>query len=167
MATMNKDAFNIAKEWYNDDTTTKKERALLKRMFPELKESEDERVIKRIKTAVESYWSDEPLYEILAWLEKKGEQKPADLPKGEDYGIDGLYHAIEILEKTLGKVDGYQTDGGILEHKCAITAVKELYEQAALREEEEQTFYKSVEALEDFGKFELADWLKDHKDRLV
>lgn len=30
-------------------------------------------------------------------------------------------------------------------------------------EEDEQTFIKSVEALEDFGKFELADWLKEHK----
>ena len=56
-------------------------------------------------------------------LEKQLEKK---LPKGEDYGIDGLYHAIRILEKTLGKVDGYQTDDGILEHQCAISAVKEL-----------------------------------------
>ena len=48
---------------------------------------------------------------------------------GEDYGIDSLYHAQRILEKTLGKVDGYQTDDGILSHKCAITAVKKLYEQ--------------------------------------
>ena len=48
---------------------------------------------------------------------------------GEDYGIDGLWHAQKILEKTLGKVDGYQTDDGILSHKCAITAVNKLYKQ--------------------------------------
>lgn len=48
---------------------------------------------------------------------------------GEDYGIDSLFHAQRILEKTLGKVNGYQTDDGILEHKCAISAVKKLYEQ--------------------------------------
>ena len=48
---------------------------------------------------------------------------------GEDYGIDSLFHAQRILEKTLGKVDGYQTDDGILSHKCAITAVKKLYAQ--------------------------------------
>ncbi len=47
----------------------------------------------------------------------------------EDYGIDSLFHAQRILEKTLGKVDGYQSDDGILEHKCAISAVKKLYEQ--------------------------------------
>ena len=33
---------------------------------------------------------------------------------------------ITILEKTLGEVDGYQSDDGILEHKCAITAVRDL-----------------------------------------
>jgi hypothetical protein len=48
---------------------------------------------------------------------------------GEDYGIDGLWHAKNILEKTLGKVDGYQTDDGILDHKCAISAVSKLYKE--------------------------------------
>ena len=52
---------------------------------------------------------------------------------GEDYGIDSLYHAKQILEKTLGEVDGYQTDDGILDHKCAITAIKKLYEQKPVK----------------------------------
>ena len=57
----------------------------------------------------------------------------------KDYGIDSLYHAQRILEKTLGKVDGYQSDDGILEHKCAISAVKKLYEQKpAWKREDEQ-----------------------------
>ena len=47
----------------------------------------------------------------------------------KDYGIDGLYHAQRILEKTLGKVNGYQTDDGILDHKAAITTIRKLYEQ--------------------------------------
>lgn len=55
--------------------------------------------------------------------------KSVELTKGEDYGIDGLYAAIDILQKTLGDVDGYQSDDGILEHKCAISAVKELSKQ--------------------------------------
>ena len=42
---------------------------------------------------------------------------------------DGLYYAKTILEKTLGKVEGYQTDDGIIEHKSAINAVKKLCEQ--------------------------------------
>lgn len=71
------------------------------------------------------------------------EQKPAELPKGEDYGIDGLYHAIRILEETLGSVDGYQSDDGILEHKCAISAVKQLAKQNnAWNEEDEKMLNK-------------------------
>lgn len=34
-------------------------------------------------------------------------------------------------------------------------------------EEDEQTFIKSVETLEYLGKFELADWLKDHKNQFL
>mgnify|MGYP006992109972 CR=1 FL=1 len=45
-------------------------------IFPELKEIEDEKIINRIKKAVKVYWSDEPLDEILAWLEKQGETSP-------------------------------------------------------------------------------------------
>lgn len=52
---------------------------------------------------------------------------------GEDYGIDGLWHAMNILERTLGKVDGYQTDDGFLSHQCAITAIKKLYEQKSAK----------------------------------
>lgn len=75
---------------------------------------------------------------------RETEQKPSDLPKGEDYGIDGLYHAIRILEDTLGKVDGYQTDDGILEHKCAINAVKELYEQKPAWSEKDETTKNNI-----------------------
>ena len=48
---------------------------------------------------------------------------------GDDYGIDSLWHAKKILEETLGEVKGYQSDDGILEHKCAISAVDRLYKQ--------------------------------------
>ena len=73
--------------------------------------------------------SDIVLNAILNAFKWQKEQKLTELPKSEDYGIDGLYAAVDILQKTLGEVDGYQTDDGILEHKCAISAVKELYGQ--------------------------------------
>ena len=65
----------------------------------------------------------------------------------EDYGIDGLWHAKNILEKTLGKVEGYQTDDGILDHKCAITAVDKLYKQkpAGWSEEDEHWRQKVID----------------------
>ena len=61
--------------------------------------------------------------EYFAWVEKQGEQKAIEEVNGEDYGIDGLWHAQRILEKTLGSVGGYQSHDGILDHKAAITAV--------------------------------------------
>ena len=73
----------------------------------------------------------EKMYEAgYEWDETKKKLKRIEEEyDGEDYGIDSLFHTQRILEKTLGKVDGYQTDDGILSHKCAITAVKKLYAQ--------------------------------------
>lgn len=61
---------------------------------------------------------------------------------GDDYGIDSLWHAKNILEKTLGEVEGYQTDDGILDHKCAISFIDKLYKQkpAEWSEEDESNF---------------------------
>jgi hypothetical protein len=97
--------------------------------------------------------------------------KSVELPKGEDYGIDGLYAAVDILKKTLGKVDGYQSDDGILEHKCAISAVKKLYEQNPWSEEDEKNYDISLKILCASNKSEklinnLYDWFKSLKDRV-
>ena len=102
---------------------------VLRQQFPELKESEDEKIRKELYEFIKVNSPTEDANRFIAWLEKQKEQKPAELPKSEDYGIDGLYAAVDILQKTLGEVEGYQSDDGILEHKCAISAVKELYEQ--------------------------------------
>ena len=69
------------------------------------------------------------------WQLQKIENESAEEFNGEDYGIDSLWHAQRILENTLGKVEGYQSDDGILEHKCAISAVKKLYKQKPWSEE--------------------------------
>lgn len=97
--------------------------------FHELKESEseDEKIRNEIIDFIYDKTDTRELREKsnswLTWLEK---QKPMEDFNGDDYGIDSLQHAITILEKTLGEVEGYQTDDGILEHKCAITAVRKL-----------------------------------------
>ena len=101
---------------------------------------------------------------------------------GEDYGIDGLYHAQRILEKTLGSVEGYQSDDGILEHKCAISAVKKLYEQnPAWSKEDGMILLLIVNSLKfirdtlshddkytvDVGSFEgQIEWLKSIQNRV-
>ncbi len=126
----------------------------------EQKESEDEKVRKAIWQVLSKGESTKvlnamgvQLSDAFAYLEKQKEQKPAELPKSEDYGIDGLYAAIDILQKTLGEVEGYQSDDGILEHKCAISAVKELYEQqpAGWSEEEEKDIQEASDYLRDYA----------------
>lgn len=108
---------------------------------------------------------------IKELIEKQSEKKPTNLAKGEDYGIDGLYNAIRILEKTLGKVDGYQTDDGILEHECAISAVKKLYEQKPAWSEENEVKMKELISYLVKKKSRETDgyaiWLKFLKFRLL
>ena len=41
--------------------------------------------------------------------------------------IDGIYHALKMLEISLGTVDGYQSEDGIFKHKCAINKVMLIY----------------------------------------
>lgn len=110
--------------------------------------------------------------------EKKELTKIYEEVNGEDYGIDSLYHAQRILEKTLGSVEGYQSDDGILVHKAAISTGKKLYELKPVEwsEEDEKmveniidTINMSIEDcdVDDIGtkaRFSLEkerDWLKN------
>lgn len=164
-------------------------RADVQDFFPELAESEDEEIRKELCKDIWNYIPYEKAQKYITWLKKQGEkleiQKETDLPKGEDYGIDALWHAQRILEKTLGEVNGYQSDDGILEHKCAISAIKELYKRKPYwSEEDEKTvngiidymkpmpiFFDSTngksgkEYTKEFIK-EAIKWLKSLKDRI-
>ena len=104
------------------------------------------------------------------------EQKPVEEVNGEDYGIDGLYAAMDILNKTLGQVEGYQSDDGILEHKAAMTAIKKLYKQKPVEwSEEDEKNYKSLENLLNEascysctdGSEKLLNWLKSLRPQKV
>lgn len=100
----------------------------------------DEKIRKAIISILKGetgYTTKEVTDKYITWLKKQGE-KVTNI-NGEDCGIDGLYHAIKILERTVGRVTGYQSDDGILEHKAAINAVKDLYEKQG--EIEPKTLY--------------------------
>ena len=112
------------------------------------------------------------------WDEEKKELKKIEDEEynGEDYGIDCLFHAQRILEKTLGRVEGYQTDDGILSHKCAITAVKKLYRQKPTWSEEDEHKVKDIIYFLDTAKKHYAstveldaciDWLKSLKQKII
>ena len=52
-------------------------------IFPQLRESDDERIRKELVEAFEAYdiessWNGIPVRSVLAWLEKQKEQKPVD-----------------------------------------------------------------------------------------
>lgn len=101
------------------------------------------------------------------WDAEKKELKKTDEEfNGEDYGIDSLFHAQRILEKTLGKVEGYQSDDGILAHKCAVTAVNKLYKQKPAWSEEDERIYQSIiddTVQENQLDIKQIDWLKSIK----
>ena len=105
--------------------------------------------------------------------EQKPEHNVEGLARGEDYGIDGLWHAINILEKTFGDVSGYQSDDGILEHECAISAVKELYDKKPTWSENEIkmldnliTYLNGSKGLLEETKSIYTDLLKSLKERI-
>ena len=190
---------------------------VVERYFPELAESEDERIRKSL---IDMLKNDEKCYlKEIAWLEKQGESteiNPSEfdlrlnkllkqfesmpkeeltsilsfylnvvqndgtykeekqgeqkqLAKGEDYGIDGVYAAIDILKKTFGKVDGYETDDGKLEHECAISAVEQLSKQKKTAEwsEEDEGMLKSILNEYKSMQIEKRKWLRFLKDRVL
>ena len=89
-----------------------------------------------------------------------------------DYGLE---IAETILEETLGKVEGYQSDDGIREHQTAIQAVKDaMKEQKPAQTEEEREYIKTLKGLvsdfvrdcgggiTDIGYYQrICDWLDE------
>ena len=91
--------------------------------------------------------------------EKQKEQKPnieicphsikSKSYKENGYPIEdcdyGLEIAFDILEKTFGEVQGYQTDDGIREHQTAIEAVRKAKEQKPAEwSEEDETYWNLI-----------------------
>ena len=72
-------ALELAESYYDDPNCFKHMEGCLEHIFPELKESEDERIRKQIKAFIKSRGSQITQSKTdswLAWLEKQGEQKP-------------------------------------------------------------------------------------------
>ena len=77
------EALERARKWY-DANTNEGYRSIFESIFPELKESEDEMIRKKLITFFQRfpytnlYDASLNAKDVLAWLEKQGEQKPAD-----------------------------------------------------------------------------------------
>jgi hypothetical protein len=78
-------------------------KAVLEEIFPEIKESDDERIRKGLIKAVSRTFEGSKLFgtdvtreEALAWLEKQGEKKPA-LREEDEQHIDSLLKRLDGL----------------------------------------------------------------------
>ena len=91
------------REYLNNGEVDELYKNMLLNLFPELKESEDERIRKGLIKAVSRTFEGNKLYgtdvtreEALAWLEKKGRQKPALSEEDEEH-IDSLLKRLDGL----------------------------------------------------------------------
>ena len=79
-----KDALDRARDLMTNQNPPAFDEHLIEIVFPELKESEDARIRKMLRAYIhdfgvpKEYFGDVETSDVLAWLEKQGEQKPAD-----------------------------------------------------------------------------------------
>lgn len=87
------------------ETANADQRYVLERLFPELKESEDERTRQEIVRFIRMEVEDEIVgNKWLAWLEKQGEQKPIE--RKEFTSIPFGAFDSELIEEMLTIPDG-------------------------------------------------------------
>ena len=102
----------------------------LDEIFPELKKSDDERIINAISVAIcgETAMTILELNKVklddaLAYLEKQKEQKPVKLDDDTEVGLD---RALQIVKHARGNLRGYQSDDGIYECDHAIQTLEHI-----------------------------------------
>lgn len=99
------EALERAREIYNAPVATIVTRTFLEQIFPELKVSEDERIINRIisylKQDIEEYPErKERIDEMLAYLKKRKEQKPAEWNEEDDELVEDLIKLAKYYSDT-------------------------------------------------------------------
>ena len=134
--------------------------------FPELKESEDERIkealIEYFRWNVQQILSDFDNKEVLAWLEKQGEQKPVDKVEPSAFK-DKL---LELFQKFRYIKESMPTNGDIIDYVDA--HIHELIDtiQNKSWSEEDKNYYDTIIAILENTKddAQLSDsqisWLK-------
>ena len=74
--------------------------SIVEYIFPELKESEDERIRKEIVRFIQMEVEDEIVgNKWLAWLGKQGEQKPAEWSEEDEQHVNSLLKRLEGMCK--------------------------------------------------------------------
>ena len=96
---MYKAVLETAKQWVKDGCSDK-ERICLECVFPELRESEDERIRKEMIEFLNQYKEDGlrgvDITPWISYLDKQKEQKPAEWSERDESIIEGACNALEI-----------------------------------------------------------------------
>ena len=98
------EALKRAKKLYEQGTITES----LSYVFPELKESEDEKIRKALVDFMTIMWGNQQddicgvnVEDAIAWIEKQGEQKPNDRPawsEGDETLLSSVINSLLIFE---------------------------------------------------------------------
>jgi len=103
------DKLEFAKQWYNDSTTTAKEKLFLEQIFPELKESEDEKILNILMKIIGEFSREKNHHwffdevdskTITDWLKSLKHQYHWK-PEGQQ--LDCLRHMLNV--STVDKID--------------------------------------------------------------
>ena len=140
-------------------------KATLERIFPELKESKDEKIRKDIISYLKSSTAISPKTWI-AWLEKQCEQKPAE-NKGmnlvEEEMTPFQKKVFCIIDTTIEEEQGLKQ---VCDELFAL-ASNEIKQKPAWSKEDEKMYTATILALAGFMCNEdKIDWLKSLKDRV-
>lgn len=103
------EALERAKEWYNNPNSSNIGKSYLYAVFPELKEDEDERIRKGLIKAFGSIgkkeWGGVNVKNAIAWLEKKGEQKPRGKTALEAINEEKVDNVNKVEPKDYSSID--------------------------------------------------------------
>lgn len=127
-------ALRRAKSLYGENPVNSDRSKVCSIIFPQLKESEDERIRKEIKDIILSYRSNcisegnHHFDECLAYLEKQKEQKPAAKSVIQEKGnevMKAIEGVIRVYEKTQGGwIAGYDMDTLVVHLRKAFAALE-------------------------------------------
>ena len=102
----------------------------IEQIFPELADSEDERIRKWLIELIKSTDANHSNMKLsencklaLAYLERQKEQKPVKLNDDTEVGLD---RALQIVKAAKGNLCGYQSDDGIYECDHAIQTLEHI-----------------------------------------
>lgn len=156
------------------------DRVLIESMFPELKESEDEKIRKELIKALSSIgkrnWGGIDVFESIAWLEKQGEKKVpfVDFNAKDWYvsKVDGKIHNINISSEKQGEKKPINPNA-IKDLERAILAAHPTFKQKPTWSGEDERMVEEILDAIEAAEYEMAlnmsdvrQWLKNLKQRL-